>query len=138
MERLDPERAGAGWDGLSQGLGPMEVARRTGVSKSLIYRWHRKVGGVYRPPAAAPYCPRYLDREERYELARLDGQGLGVGAIARAMSPSPSTISRKLPRSRAALSGRHHPERASRLAWQRQRRPRPTRLAGRPALRAVV
>ena len=138
MERLDPERAGAVWDGLSQGLGPMEVARRTGVSKSLIYRWHRKVGGVYRPPAAAPYCPRYLSREERYELARLAGQGMSVRGIGRAMNRSASTISRELARNRDPRSGRYQPEQASRLAWDRQRRPRPTRLAGRPGLRAVV
>jgi len=136
--RLDPERARAVWEGLSQGLGPMEVARRTGVSKSLIYRWHHKVGGVYRPPAAAPYCPRYLDREERYELARLHGQGLGVRAIGRAMSRPASTISRELARNRDPRSGRYQPERASRLAWERQRRPRPAKLAGRPVLRAVV
>jgi IS30 family transposase len=136
--RLDPERARAVWDGLSQGLGPMEVSRRTGVSKSLIYRWHHKVGGVYRPAAAAPYCPRYLDREERYELARLSGQGLGVRAIGRAMNRSASTISRELDRNGDPRSGRYQPERAGRLAWERQRRPRPTKLAGSPELRDVV
>jgi IS30 family transposase len=136
--RLDPERARAVWDGLSQGLGPMEVARRTGVSKSLIYRWHCRVGGVYRPPAAAPYSPRYLDREERYELARLAGQGLSVRGIARVMGRAASTVSRELARNRDPRSGAYQPERAHRLAWERQRRPRPTKLAGGPRLRAVV
>jgi IS30 family transposase len=136
--RLDPEQVRAVWDGLSQGLGPMEVSRLTGVSKSVIYRWHHKVGGVYRPPAAPCYSPRYLDREERYEIARLDGQGLGVRAIARAMSRSPSTVSRELSRNRDPRSGRYQPERACRLAWERQRRPKPTRLSASPALRAAV
>ena len=138
MGRVDAGRARAVWDGLAGGLGPMEVSRRTGVSKSQVYRLHHSVGGVYRPPAAAPYSSRYLDREERYEIARLVGQGEGVRAIARAMSRSPSTISRELGRNGDARSGRYQPERASRLAWERQRRPRATRLAGRPGLRAVV
>jgi IS30 family transposase len=138
MVRVDAERARAAWDGLSRGLGPMEVSRRTGVSKSQVYRWHHSVGGVYRPPAAAPCSTRFLDREERYEIARLAGQDLGVRAIARAMSRSPSTISRELGRNTDARSGRYQPERACRLAWERQRRPKPTKLAGSPALREVV
>jgi IS30 family transposase len=135
---LDPERKRAAWDGLAAGLGPMEVSRRTGVSKSLLYRWHHSVGGVYRPPAAPCYSPRYLDREERYEIARLSGQGLGVRAIARALGRPPSTVSRELARNRDPRTGSYQPERAHRLAWDRQRRPRPTRLAGSPRLRAVV
>ena len=138
MGRVDPVRVRAVWDGLSQGLGPMEVSRRTGVSKSQVYRWHHSVGGVYRPPAAAPFSPRYLDREERYELARLHGQGLGVRAIARAMGRPASTVSRELGRNRDPRSGSCQPERAHQLAWERQRRPRPTKLAGCPGLRAVV
>jgi IS30 family transposase len=116
----------------------MEVSRRTGVSKSLVYRWHHSVGGVYRPPAAPAYCPRFLDREERYELARLSEQGLPVRAIARAMSRSASTICRELARNRDPRSGRYQPERACRLAWDRQRRPKQTKLATRPELREVV
>jgi hypothetical protein len=45
------EQKRAAWDGLAAGLGPMEVSRLTGVSKSQVYRWHHSVGGVYRPPA---------------------------------------------------------------------------------------
>ena len=139
MVGVDPGRARAAWDGLAAGLGPMEVSRRTGVSKSQVYRWHHSVGGVYRPAAAAPYSTRYLDREERYEIARLHEQGEGVRAIARAMSRSPSTISRELGRNGDARSGPVPPRAGlSRLAWERQRRPRPTRLASSPALRAVV
>jgi IS30 family transposase len=136
--RLDAVRARAVWDGLSQGLGPMEVSRRAGVSKSLVYRWHHSVGGVYRPPAVPCYSPRYLDREERYELARLAGQGLSVRGIAAALGRAPSTVSRELARNRDPRTGAYQPERACRLAWERQRRPRPARLAGCPALRAVV
>jgi hypothetical protein len=48
------------------------------VSKSQVYRWHHSVGGVYRPPAAAPCSTRFLDREERYEIARLEPVKLSV------------------------------------------------------------
>jgi IS30 family transposase len=136
--RLDPVRVRAVWDGLARGLGPMEVSRLAGVSKSQVYRWHHSVGGVYRPPAALSYSPRYLDREERYEIARLHERGEGVRAIARLTGRSPSTVSRELSRNRDARSGRYQPERAHRLAWERQRRPKPTRLSGSPVLRAVV
>ena len=40
------------------------------MSKTVAYALNRKMGGVYRP-AGAQYSDRYLDREERYELARL-------------------------------------------------------------------
>ena len=136
--RLDAVRARAVWDGLSQGLGPMEVSRLTGVSKSLVYRWHHSVGGVYRPRAVPSYSPRYLDREERYEIARLAGAGLSVRGIAAALGRAPSTVSRELARNRDPRTGAYQPERACRLAWERQRRPRASRLAGCPQLRAVV
>jgi IS30 family transposase len=135
---VDAVRVRAVWDGLAAGLGPMEVSRRTGVSKSQVYRWHHSVGGVYRPPAAPSYSPRYLDREERYEIARLAGQGEGVRAIARALGRPPSTVSRELARNRDPRTGAYQPERAHALAWDRQRRPRSTRLAGSPRLRGVV
>jgi IS30 family transposase len=88
--------------------------------------------------AAVSYSPRYLDREERYELARLDGQEESVRGIARLTGRAASTVSRELARNRDPRTGRYQPERAHRLAWERQRRPEPGRLAGRPALLAVV
>ena len=115
----------------------MEVSRRIGVSKSLIYRWHHSVGGMYRPVDTS-YSPRYLDREERYELARLDGLGWSMRQIAKAMNRSPSTVSRELARNTDARSGRYQPERAHRLAWQRQRRPKASKFCANPRLRQQV
>jgi hypothetical protein len=65
---LDPALMRRVMDLLAAGFGPMDAARQTGVSKSAIYRMHHKVGGVYRPPTVT-YSKRYLDREERYEIA---------------------------------------------------------------------
>lgn len=82
-------------DLLSQGFGPMAVARRTGVSKTYIYDLHHSLGGVYRP-ADVTYSDRWLDRDERYELARLKDAGHSMREIGRRMGRSASTVSREV------------------------------------------
>jgi IS30 family transposase len=124
-------------DLLATGIGPMEVSRRTGVSKSKVYVMHHRVGGVYRP-ADAKYCDRYLDRDERYEIARLREAGHAIRAIADMVGRSPATVSRELRRNVHDKTGRYEPERADRLAWERQRRPKPTKLSQHPRLRGEV
>lgn len=124
-------------DLLSQGHNPMEVARRSGVSKSYIYRLHHSLGGVYRP-VGVTYSDRYLDRDERYELARLSDAGHSLREIGRRLGRSASTISRELGRNRDPRTGLYQPERAHALAWQRQRRPKVSKLGGNAVLRVVV
>ncbi len=125
------------WDLLAQGHKPMEVARRTGVSKSFVYLMHHSVGGVYRP-TRVQYSDRYLGRDERYEIARLWDAGVSMTAIGVQVNRSTSTISREIKRNRDSRSGNYLPERAHTLAWQRQRRPKPSKLAQNPELRAEV
>jgi len=134
---LSGERRRVVLDLLAKGHGPMEVSRRSGVSKSLIYRVHHSLGGVYRP-AGTTYSGRYLDRDERYELARLREAGHSMRAVARLMGRSPSTVSRELARNADPRTARYAPERAEWLAWDRQRRPKRSKLSGCPALRAAV
>src|SRR4029077_19775902 len=67
---LPPERVRLLLDHLATGLRPYLAARAAGVSVTFAYGLHHKMGGVYRPPGVT-YSDRYLDREERYELARL-------------------------------------------------------------------
>jgi transposase, IS30 family len=122
---------------LAAGLSARQAARAAGVSKSFACQLNRTMGGVYRPPGTA-YSDRYLDREERYEIARLREAGLGVRAVAARLGRSPSTISRELARNACPRTGAYIPERADRLAWERQRRPKPSKLARNPALRAEV
>lgn len=124
-------------DLLSAGLGPMEVARQTGVSKSAIYRMHHSVGGVYRPPTVT-YSKRYLDRDERYEIARLREAGHTITSVAAALGRSKSTVSRELDRNANPATGRYEPERADRLAFDRQRRPKESKLSGSEPLRQEV
>ena len=134
---LPPERVRAVLDRLAAGLNPMQAARAAGVSKTFAYQLHHKMGGVYRPPEVT-CCDRYLDREERYELARLREAGLSMRQIAVRTGRSPSTISRELRRNADPRTGQYQPERAGRLAWERQRRPKPSRLSGSPVLRGKV
>jgi IS30 family transposase len=135
--KLAPERVREVLDCLAWGMNPMQAARATGVSKSFIYVLHRKMGGVYRPPGVT-YCDRYLDREERYELARLRELGHSMRQIAARLGRSASTISRELARNADPRTGGYQPERAHRLAWERQRRPKPSRLSQHPRLRQKV
>ncbi len=136
-KRLAQERVRAVLDCLAAGLNPRQAARATGVSRSFAYRLHHKMGGVYRPVNTS-YSERYLSREERYELARLREGGLSVRAVARRMGRSPSTICRELARNADPRAGGYQPERAHRMAWDRQRRPKPSKLSGRPELRGQV
>lgn len=135
--KLSPEVRQRVWDLLSQGHNPMEVARRTGVSKSLIYVMHHSVGGVYRP-AHVQYSDRFLSRDERYEIARLLDAGLTRTAIGVRLKRSTSTISQEINRNRDPRTEKYLPEQAHTLAWQRQRRPKPSKLAKNPQLRTEV
>jgi transposase, IS30 family len=124
-------------DLFASGLTPNRAAPLAGVSVAFAYALTQKMGGVYRPPGVT-YSDRYLDREERYELARLRECGLSVRAVAARIGRSPSTVSRELARNADPRTGAYQPERADRLAWERQRRPKPSRLSRHPQLRAEV
>jgi transposase, IS30 family len=134
---LPPERARRVADLLASGMTLRQAAGIAGVSRGYVCALNKKMGGVYRPPGAS-YSDRYLDREERYEIARLRESGLTVRKVAACLGRSPSTVSRELARNADPRSGRYQPERAHRLAWERQRRPKPSRLGQRPELRAAV
>jgi IS30 family transposase len=134
---LDPALVRRVMDLLAAGFGPMDAARQTGVSKSAIYRMHHRVGGVYRP-ATVTYSKRYLDREERYEIARLRDAGNTITDVAERLGRSKSTVSRELKRNANPRTEQYEPERADRLAWDRQRRPKESKLSGSPPLREKV
>src|SRR5580693_6067226 len=134
---LPPERVRALIDQMAAGVKPYLAARAVGVSVTFAYGVHHKMGGVYRPPGVT-YSARYLNREERYELARLRESGCSMRQVAARLGRSPSTVSRELARNADPRAGGYQPERAHRLAWERQRRPKPSRLSQHPALRARV
>jgi transposase, IS30 family len=134
---LPAERVRLVLDLLASGLNPNRAAAAAGVSIAFAYGLHHKMGGVYRP-AGVNYSARYLDREERYELARLRDAGLSVRAVAARLGRSPSTVCRELARNADPRTGGYQPERAHRLAWERQRRPKPSCLSQHPVLRGRV
>jgi transposase, IS30 family len=141
-ERAARQAAAAGrvralTDLLAAGMSPGQAGPAAGVSKTFAYQLDRKMGGVYRPPGTT-YSDRYLDREERYEIARLREAGCSVREVARRTGRAASTISRELDRNADPRTGRYQPERAHRLAWERQRRPKRSKLACGPVLRARV
>jgi IS30 family transposase len=124
-------------DLLASGMSPLHAGPAVGVSKTYAYNLHQKMGGVYRP-SGTDYCPRYLSREERYEIARLRDAGQSVRAIGVLMGRSASTISRELKRNAAPRTGAYQPEQAHTMAWDRQRRPKRPKLSQRPVLRQTV
>jgi transposase, IS30 family len=134
---IGPQRRRELLDLLARGLNPMEVARRTGVSKSYLYLLHHSVGGVYRPQGVT-YSRRFLDRDERYEIARLLQADLSARQIGLRLGRATSTITRELARNRDPRTGQYQPERAHTMAWRRQRRPKRSKLGRDPALRAQV
>lgn len=124
-------------DLLSAGHNPLRVARLTGVSKSYLYELHHSVGGVYRP-VHVHYSQRYLSRDERYEIARLGEAGISARQIGLRLGRATSTITRELARNLDKRTGLYVPEKAHTLAWQRQRRPKESKLAKNPRLRQAV
>jgi IS30 family transposase len=135
--KLPPERVRKLVDLLASGMNPLQASRAAGVSKSYAYDLHHKMGGVYRPEGT-DYCPRYLSREERYEIARLNDAELSLREIGVLMGRSASTISRELKRNAAPRTGQYQPEQAHRMAWERQRRPKTPKLSRHRRLRAQV
>jgi IS30 family transposase len=136
-KKLAPELVRATLDALRSGMNPGQAGRAAGVSAEYARQLNKKMGGVYRPPGTS-YDDRYLDRDERYEIARLSEAGLSQRQIGARLGRSASTICRELKRNAGPRAGRYQPERADRLAWERQRRPKPSKLSRNPALRAEV
>jgi IS30 family transposase len=124
------------FDQVSRGLTIKAAARVAGVSYSAAFTWCGQVGGVM--PRPAVYSARFLSREERYEIGRLRDAGLGVRAIAAGVGRDPGTVSRELRRNSNMRTARYEPERAHRLAHERQRRPKPRRLGTNERLREWV
>jgi transposase, IS30 family len=118
---------------LRRGVGVGRIEVESGVSRRSVGRLLASLGVMPRP-FDAEYDARYLTREERYEIARLHDGGVSVRQIAVRLQRAPSTISRELHRNQHPRLRHYLPEAAHGLAWQRQRRPKPSKLAGNPAL----
>jgi IS30 family transposase len=117
------------------------AGRAAGVSAAAVHKMAGENAGVPRPEQPGSPGPRYLSREERYEIARLrDSQSppMGPRAIAARIGRHPATVSRELERNADPRTGGYQPELAHQMARARQARPKDSRLARSPALRAEV
>jgi IS30 family transposase len=101
---------------------------------SSIYEYVGTEGGI--APRRRRRSRLALTTTEREEISRRLARGDSIRAIGRVLGRAPSTISREVARNhgraeyRAAAADRH--------AWGRTQRPKPCRLAVRPALRRLV
>lgn len=127
------------WAAIADGAKTEDAAAAAKVSSPVAFRWFRHAGGV-NPRLLPTVSGRYLSFPEREDVALLRAQGLGVGAIARRVGRSPSTISRELRRN--ASSRAYPPEyRASVAQWhaeRRARRPKVAKLVANERLREYV
>ncbi len=127
------------WRMVTTGITTAEAALAVGVSVPVGTRWFRHAGGM--PPISlAEPTGRYLNFEEREEIAILRAKDMGVREIANALGRHPSTISRELRRNAATRGGK--PEyRATVAQWKAQqaaKRPKPAKLATNDRLREYV
>ncbi len=112
---------------------------RRGVRKTgnlRIYSACRVVGVGHRQ--RGPISARFLSEDERIEIADLHRAGCGVREIAGKVERDPSTISRELRRNAHPGSGHYRPHAAQRRAQARRPRPKESKLAASPVLRARV
>lgn len=127
------------WRRFATGEQMRDIAVAVGCSSSVVGRVIGARGGV-RPVAYAvpPWerSPLRLRGTEREEISRGLRAGESVRSIAGRLKRAPSTISREIRRNGGR--GEYRAWHAQAAARVRERRPRPTRLARSPRLRAEV
>jgi IS30 family transposase len=122
------------WRRWRQGESLRLIARRMGKRGPSVRAFVLQSGGVQqRPPQRAA---RSLTAVEREEISRGVAAGDSSGAIARRLGRAPSTVSRELARNGGRQ--RYRAQRADAAADRRAARPKPSKLAVEPRLRAVV
>jgi IS30 family transposase len=122
------------WERWREGDSSRLIARTIGAGPDSVRRFLARSGGVR--PAARRRSPRHLSAGDREEISRGIAAGLSARAIASRVGRSPSTVSREIARNGGRTAYRAGA--ADQAAWERARRPRPSRLASSPALLALV
>jgi transposase, IS30 family len=125
------------WLLIAEGLPTDEASDQVGVSRSCGQYWFRDSGGMA-PVSLVEPSGRYLSLAEREEIAVGRAAKQSVRHIARSLGRSPSTISRELRRNGPAQRGGYRATLAQTKAEQRARRPKTSKLADNPRLRAEV
>ncbi len=122
------------WERWREGDSSRLIARTIGAGPDSVRRFLARTGGVR--PAVRRRSPRHLSGVDREEISRGIAAGLSARAIAARLGRSASTVSREIARNGGRTAYRAGA--ADQAAWERARRPRPSRLASSPALLALV
>jgi len=134
VELLRQDRDGLIWDRYQLGRSSRQIGRDLDLNYMLVQRRLRKHGGI-RP---TPRCRArsQLRFEEREEISRGIAAGVSANRIAEQLGRSASTVSREIARNGGRE--RYRAGAAEQAAWDRARRPKPTKLAENPELRDYV
>ena len=133
-ERLTPEAIDQVWLRMRAGQAAKPTARGLGLCTGTVRACLLRCGGIRPEPRRR--APGRLSMAEREEISRGLAAGQSIRAIAVALGRAPSTICREV----NANGGRrrYRAARADLAAWSRATRPKACKLAGNPALRAIV
>lgn len=130
------------WGLVGQGVLPRHAAVAVGVNMSTGRRWFVDAGGVRLRDVSDADVHRgpghRLSLRDRLQIHVGLTEGRSIRAIAAELGRAPSTISRELARNPGSRRRRYEPVRAHERAAGLARRPKPTKLAANPRLRAEV
>ena len=122
------------WDRWQRGESMSSIGRMFDRNSSSIYPLLARTGGI-RPPERRR-SRLALTLAEREEISRGLRAQLSLRTIARQLRRAPSTISREVRRNGGRTG--YRAARSDRAAWESARRPKPCKLACRPALCRTV
>ncbi|HEV2033923.1 MAG TPA: helix-turn-helix domain-containing protein, partial [Candidatus Dormibacteraeota bacterium] len=122
------------WEMWSEGRSSYAMARILGTYKQYVLRCVHATGGIKPAPRKRAECQ--LSRGEREEISRGLACEDSFRAIGRAIGRPHTTVSREVNRNGGRR--RYRAEHAEEAAWERARRPKPSKLGLNSRLRAVV
>jgi transposase, IS30 family len=136
------------FDALAGGASFSRAAREVGATRTACERWWRQSSGMTLtrgplgglrvvPPAGEVWVGDKLTAFQRDKIALGLARGRSLRAIAVEIGRSPSTVSREVRRN-AGPDGTYYGSLAHAKAYQRSRRPKPFKLAGRRDLQQAI
>jgi IS30 family transposase len=131
---LSAEQKAEVWRRWRQGESLQTIGQALGWATKCMHYVVARAGG--RPPAPRRRSRLALTAREREEISRGLASGDSLRAVGRHLGRAPSTVSREVRRHGGRQT--YRAAAADARAWDRSRRPKPCRLATRPALRALV
>ena len=122
------------WELRAEGHSSRAIGRKLGLRPQYVSLCVALTGGVR--PAARTRSQRCLTKAEREEISRGLARGDGFRAIGSQIGRSHTVVSREV--NRNGGRARYRAQHAESAAWDRARRPKPSKLALNSALRELV